>query len=473
MRLIHTNRLTPHPEAHRIPEMTAEQYAEFLEDIRERGVLVPIEVVDRHTIIDGRSRWLVAKQLGIRRVPVVNARLNGTSPVVYMLRAASKRRHLTDDQRACLAQEEMEYLAAQNRQQRARVAGTAGGRGRPRSVVEPESSANSAIGKLSDRNRVRESRTVVAANYGISHRKVQSAHRLKRDALTLYRLVKSGRLRLAEAKREAERATKRREQQALAKRVSETKPAEQTWRIIVGDCIEVMRKLKPGTVRLIFADPPFNIGIDYGRGVKEDRLPDEKYLAWCKKWMDACTRLLTDDGSLWVMINDEYADHFGILLRQTGLHRRSWIKWYETFGVNCTNNFNRCSRHIFYCVKNPRRFIFNADAVSRASDRQLKYADSRAAPHGKLWDNVWCIPRLVENSNERLPDFPTQLPLNLVRPIVLCASNHGDFVLDPFSGSGTTGVAAVESRRQFLGIEHNQAFAKRSETRLLTTQATA
>jgi site-specific DNA-methyltransferase (adenine-specific) len=182
--------------------------------------------------------------------------------------------------------------------------------------------------------------------------------------------------------------------------------------------------------------------------------------------MKACTRLLTDDGSLWVMISDEYADHFGILLREVGLHRRSWIKWYETFGVNCTNNFNRCSRHIFYCVKNPRRFAFNADAVCRPSDRQHIYNDKRADPSGKLWDNVWCIPRLVENSKERLPNFPTQLPLAILRPVVQCASDPGDLVLDPFSGSGTTGVASVESHRRFVGIEKNRRFADTSRQRI-------
>ncbi len=188
--------------------------------------------------------------------------------------------------------------------------------------------------------------------------------------------------------------------------------------------------------------------------------------------MSECARLLTDDGSLWVMINDEYADHFGLLLRETGLIRRSWIKWYETFGVNCTNNFNRCSRHIFYCVKDAKRFVFNVEAVSRPSDRLTRYHDRRADPHGKLWDNVWCIPRLVENSQDRLPDFPTQLPLELLRAIVGCASNPGDLVLDPFSGSGTTGVAAIKGARRFIGIEKNRHFAALSRQRLASARVT-
>lgn len=265
--------------------MPRDQFAEFVADIRERGVLVPIEVVAGKTILDGRTRWMAAKKLGIRQVPVVTAPVNNTHPVIYMLRAASQRRHLTDDQRACLAQEEMEFLSTINRQQRAQAGGTAGGKGRPKSNINDDSSATGAIGKLSPRDRGRESRSVVATNYGISHRKVQSAFRLKRDSPKLYRQVKAGKLRLAEAKRESERTAKRREQHQLAKVARQTKPSEQKWRIITGDCIAEMRKLEPGTVRLAFADSPYNIGIDYGHGSKADDLSDEKYLAWCRTWM--------------------------------------------------------------------------------------------------------------------------------------------------------------------------------------------
>ena len=462
VKLVNTSSLKLHPEAGRVPEMPSDQFEEFLADVAERGVVVPIEVVSNRTIIDGRTRWLAAQKLGIGRVPVVDASINGIPPVVYMLRAACKRRHLTDDQRACLAQEEMEYLAAGNRRDRAAAGGKAGGRGRPRSDSLPIASN----GEQRAKNRRGESRSVVAGQYQISQRKVQTARRLEREAPRLYKRVKSGDLRLSEAKRGADRTAKRKRQQRLARQIAKQPAAMKTWNIINGDAVAELRRMTAGTARLIFADPPYNIGINYGRGAKADRLTDEAYLTWCAKWMSTCERLLTADGSLWVMINDEYADHFGLLLRETGLHRRAWIKWYETFGVNCSTNFNRCSRHIFYCVKNPRRFVFNADAVTRPSDRQLKYADRRAAPNGKLWDNVWSIPRLVENSRERLPDFPTQLPLALVQPIVECASDPGDLVIDPFCGSGTTGVAAGKSGRRFIGIEQSRRFVRAAEVRL-------
>lgn len=441
--------------------MNAAQAAEFRADIVERGIRVPIEVVGSQ-VVDGRSRYLTAKSLGIEQVPVVEAPLQGDDPVLYMLRAATKRRHLTDDQRACLAEEERGHLAEKSRRERARTAGLAGGRGRGKSPVD--SLAGASVGKLV-RDRSRDARTVASQHFGVSERSVRYAERLKRNAPHLYEQVKAGEARLTIAKRQWERDVKRREQCERSQQVNELAD-EPLWQIHTGDCLTELARLETGTVRLVFADSPYNIGIDYGAGEHADRLADDKYLLWCRQWMHECARLLTEDGSLWVMINDEYADHFGLLLRETGLIRRSWIKWYETFGVNCTNNFNRCSRHIFYCVKNVKRFVFNADAVSRPSDRQTKYRDHRADPIGKLWDNVWQIPRLVENSQERLPDFPTQLPLQLLRAIVGCASHPGDLVLDPFSGSGTTGAAAVESGRRYIGIEQNAHFADLSRQRI-------
>ncbi|MFM9959947.1 MAG: DNA methyltransferase [Planctomycetaceae bacterium] len=459
MKLVSLKSLRLHPEANRVPRMPPEQDAEFRADIAERGIRVPIEIIDGGVIVDGRSRYLAAKQLGIKRVPVIRAPLNGDDPVLYMLRAATKRRHLTDDQRACLAREEMEILSQIATRERARLGGLTGGRGRAK---PSDSLPITSVGKQS---RTKTSRGTVAVTYRVSERRIRAAQQLKQVAPKLYEQVKAGAQRLTVAKREADRESKRQEQRRLS-RAARPRRDESNWEIRCGDCIEELAKLKPGTARLAFADPPYNQGIDYGPGRNADSLADEAYLAWCRRWIKACVRVLTDDGSLWVMISDEYADHFGLLLREAGLHRRSWIKWYETFGVNCTNNFNRCSRHIFYCVKNPRRFVFNTDAVSRPSDRQSKYADSRANPHGKLWDNVWCIPRLVENSRERLPDFPTQLPLALVRPIVLCASQPGDLVIDPFSGSGTTGVASVETGRRFIGLEKSSQFAVLARQRL-------
>jgi site-specific DNA-methyltransferase (adenine-specific) len=254
-------------------------------------------------------------------------------------------------------------------------------------------------------------------------------------------------------------------------------PKPTTWQIHQDDCLNLLADLGPA--RLIFADPPYNIGVDYGVGAIADKLPQAQYLAWCARWLRLCADRLTDDGSLWVLIDNKYADHFGVMLRQAGLHRQHWIIWYETFGTYCRKKLNRSSRHLFHCTKHPTRFLFHREAVNCASDRQIRYLDKRANPGGKNWDDVWgitrkdgsgAIPRVCGTHKERIPGFPTQLPLALLRPIIGCASDPGDLVVDSFCGSATTGVAAVELGRSFIGIEMQPRFAQLARRRL--TQVT-
>jgi len=302
----------------------------------------------------------------------------------------------------------------------------------------------------------------VAQQFGTNPRYIQDAKAIRDRSPALLKQVAEGQMTLPQAREQLRRQEK---QQELKRKARKAGKAGKQWEIRQGDCLAVLPALTD-KARLVFADPPYNIGIDYGEGGKADRLPDDEYLAWVEQWLAACRDVLTPDGSLWVLIGDEYAAEYGVTLKRLGLSVRSWIKWYETFGVNCTRNFNRCSRHLFYCVRDPKRFVFHEQSVTRPSDRQTKYADKRADPGGKLWDNVWQIPRLTGTSAERLPDFPTQLPLALLEPIVQCASDPGDLVIDPFSGSGTTGVGAVRRGRRFLGIERSARFVELSRLRL-------
>jgi site-specific DNA-methyltransferase (adenine-specific) len=239
-----------------------------------------------------------------------------------------------------------------------------------------------------------------------------------------------------------------------------------SWQVITGNSLEVMPTLQPGSERLVFADPPYKLGVDYGAH-HNDRLSPAAYLAWSDVWIGASARLLTPDGSLWLPVNHEWAWQLVPCTLRAGLHLRQWVTWYETFGVNCTHKFNRCSRPLLWFTRNPHRFVFNdGSEVRRQSDCQTKYNDKRANPAGKLLDDVWMIPRLAGTHRERIKGFPTQLPVGLLRPIVGCASSPDDLVLDPFTGSGTSGQAALELGRRFLGIEGNDHFAGRARMRL-------
>ncbi len=234
--------------------------------------------------------------------------------------------------------------------------------------------------------------------------------------------------------------------------------------IITGDCIEELKRLADGSAALVFADPPYNIGIEYDD--YKDSMDDRSYRAWCDRWIAECARVLSPSGSMWILINDEHAAHMAISMQAAGLHQRSWVIWYETFGVNCTRKFNRTKRHLLYAVKNKGRFTFNRDAVTVPSARQLKYGDKRANPNGKVMDDVWTIPRVCGTYRERMKGFHTQLPLELLRRVIGCCSNPGDTVIDPFSGSGTTAVACIELSRHCVGIERSATYAELSRARI-------
>jgi len=421
-----------------------EELAALEADIQKRGILVPVEIDEGGEILDGHHRAAIAARLGLTCPTLVRRFDTEQEKREHAIKMNLARRHL-DPVRW----------------------------GHAFALLLQERGVNTGRGA---RNDLSTSATVaeVAQELGVAER--TAYHRLKlakvHDSLSpaLQREVHSGSLTVAQAKRLQQRQQKNQELRTQAMQARRLQQGKRAWDIRLGDCLEGLAGVEAGSVRLAFADPPYNQGVDYGAGAEADRLADGNYLAWCQEWMQAVARTLSDDGSFWVLIADEYADQFGLLLKKAGLHRRQWLIWYEAFGTNCRRGFNRCSRHLFWMVKNTERFVFHESAVLRLSDRQVKYGDRRAQPGGKLWDSVWGvnppIPRLVENALERLPGFPTQLPLALLTAIVGCASHPGDLVLDPFSGSGTTGAAAIRLGRRYLGFERCQVYAEQSCSRL-------
>jgi site-specific DNA-methyltransferase (adenine-specific) len=249
------------------------------------------------------------------------------------------------------------------------------------------------------------------------------------------------------------------------------------------DCIAGLKKLDDGVVDLAFADPPFNIGYEYD--VYPDVLESEKYLIWSRDWTAEVVRVLKPDGTFWLAIGDEYAAELKVIFQQDhGLTCRSWVVWYYTFGVNCTNKFSRSHAHLFYMVKDPKSFTFNADAVRVPSARQLVYGDKRANPKGRLPDDTWILrpqdlaggfgahedtwyfPRVCGTFNERAGWHGCQMPEQLLGRIIRACSNPGDLVLDPFAGSGTTLTVAKKLGRRFLGYELSEQYSEQVRKRL-------
>jgi site-specific DNA-methyltransferase (adenine-specific) len=258
------------------------------------------------------------------------------------------------------------------------------------------------------------------------------------------------------------------------------------------DCIAGLKKLADGTVDLAFADPPFNIGYKYDE--YNDALESEKYLDWSRQWLGEVVRVLKPDGTFWLAIGDEYAAELKVLLtKELKMHCRSWVVWYYTFGVNCKTNFSRSHTHLFYMVKNPKSFTFNADspALRIPSARQLVYGDKRANPKGRLPDNTWILcpqdwirrpqdipesflpiedtwyySRVCGTFKERTGWHTCQMPERLLGRIIEACSNPGELVLDPFAGSGTTLAVAKKLGRRYLGFELSGQYAEQTKLRL-------
>src|SRR5579872_409482 len=251
--------------------------------------------------------------------------------------------------------------------------------------------------------------------------------------------------------------------------------------VVTGDCLKVLAGLPAECADLIFADPPFNIGYEYD--VYNDARAKAEYLAWADRWLAEATRVLKPTGALFVAIGDEFAAEHKVRMDSLGLTMRNWIVWHYTFGVNCSKKFNRSHAHIFYYVRDPKRYTFNPVDIRVPSARMTTYADRRANPVGKLPDDTWVlrpqecedhfrndqdtwfVSRVCGTFRERT-EHPCQMPEAVLERIIRVATNKNDLVIDPFAGSGTTLAVAKKLERKFLGVELSEQYAEGIRKRL-------
>ncbi len=249
-------------------------------------------------------------------------------------------------------------------------------------------------------------------------------------------------------------------------------------RVYVGDCRQILPRLaslsRPAD--LIFADPPFNWNRAYDRW--DDDLPDDEYLDFTYAWLDACERLLSPRGSFWINIPDDWAAEIVVHLKRRGLHMVNWCIWHYRFGQNTRSRFINSKVHALYFARArpAAQRTWNPEDVLEASDRAAIYDDPRTRSkrdgmppglrvpmdvwYGKFWG------RIQGNNKERRPGHDNQLPEVYLERVVRACSNPGDLVLDPFLGSGTTGVVAAALGRPFIGIEYSPDNAARAVERI-------
>jgi len=236
-------------------------------------------------------------------------------------------------------------------------------------------------------------------------------------------------------------------------------------KIIHGDALEALAGMPDSSADLIFADPPYNIGKNFN-GHRDKWATDDDYLNWCYKWLDLCIRKLKPDGSFYVMTATQFMPFFDIYLRKQ-LDILSRIVWYyDSSGVQAKKYFGSMYEPILFCVKDKNNYTFNAHdiLVEAKTGAKRKLTDYRKPiptvyNSEKVPGNVWEFPRVRYRMDE-YENHPTQKPLALLERIIKASSNAGDRVIDPFSGTFTSSLAAKELGRNSIGIELQEEYVK-------------
>jgi len=230
--------------------------------------------------------------------------------------------------------------------------------------------------------------------------------------------------------------------------------------IIHGDSLDKLVKLPSNHFDLVIADPPYNLGKDYGNN--HDIKGFQEYLDFSKAWLTESHRVLKPTGTMYVFMGFRFISYlYDILDRQLGMFFNSWIVWHYTQGMGKTRGFS--PRHDDVLMFNKSKdYIFNLDSVRVPQ----KYYRDRNNMRGANPGDVWQFSH-VHYCNENRQAHPTQKPEGLMERMILASTPEGGTVLDPFLGSGTTLRVCQQLERVGTGIELNPDYIALAKDRLL------
>ncbi|MCL6559919.1 MAG: ParB N-terminal domain-containing protein [Firmicutes bacterium] len=393
-----------HPYTDLFPAMTEQEFEGLKEDIKANGLLEPI-VVFEGKILDGRHRYMACVQLGLqpRFLPLPN----DVDPLDYVVAVNLHRRHLTSSQRAAIAVQflDFERIEAKKRQ------GT-----RTDLMSKANFSAKIPESEFSE-SEWGEAREKAAAKVKASPRYVQEAANLKKQNPEMFEAVKRGEKTITQAKRELKKQKTKEDAETWAKGGALPRDV----RIIEGDFREVGATILDASVDLIFTDPPY----------------DEKSIQLYGDLAKFAARVLKPGGSLLV-----YAGHYALprIFDVMKNHLRYWwIIAVEHSGGNARLPGKWVYVHwkpiLWFVKENYKGKDFVADLIRSTPPEKDLHDWQQSTAEAEYY-----ISRLTEQSG---------------------------LVLDPFCGSGTTGIAAIRLARRFVGIEKDPATVTRAKGILL------
>jgi modification methylase len=248
-------------------------------------------------------------------------------------------------------------------------------------------------------------------------------------------------------------------------------------RVIVGDCVAQMATLPASSVDLVFADPPYNLQLqsdlkrpDDSRVAGVDDDWDKfssfaEYDAFTRRWLSACKRVMKPSATLWVIGSYHNIFRVGAILQDLDFWILNDVVWRKTNPMPNFRGrrFTNAHETMIWAARDPggKGYTFNYEALKAGNDDVQMRSD-------------WTLPlctgdeRLKGNDGKKL--HPTQKPESLLARVILSASRPDDLVLDPFSGTGTTGAVAKKLGRRFVGVERDPAYARAALRRIAAVQ---
>lgn len=232
------------------------------------------------------------------------------------------------------------------------------------------------------------------------------------------------------------------------------------------DCLLMLRSLPDESVDMVFADPPFNVDLDYKDYA--DKLSDERYRQWCIEWMSECFRILKPTGTFYLMTIDRHLEWKMPFMASKGVFI-NLVKW--------RNKATNCDQRRFWNITQPimvygktENYKFNPLAQVRPESLTAKGAPSRWGNDGvgrllDYWDDIPLVysgsikhPEVILEPGTNKKAHKCQMPEMLAGRAILFSTDEGDVVVDPFTGSGTTLVAARKLNRLFKGSEKGAGY---------------
>ena len=235
------------------------------------------------------------------------------------------------------------------------------------------------------------------------------------------------------------------------------KSANRDFTLVEGDCVSLLESFD-FKFDMIFADPPYflsNGGISVSNGKvvcvdkgNWDKAPTAEYInEFNHKWLSVCKDKLKDNGTIWISGTHHNIFSVADQLSDLGFKILNVVTW------NKTDPPDNISHRVF---KHSAEYIIWAKKSKRAQHR-YNYELMRQLNDGKQMTDVWRMPA-VAKWEKSCGKHPTQKPLSLLSRIIMASTKEGEWILDPFNGSGTTGVAASLLGRKFLGIDMDSSY---------------